>query len=104
MRSPLLVAVLAVLCAVSLAGCNHVPTPPPVVQPAPAALAPSLCIDPPASPAMPANAALVRPATDQEREGLEAFLTWAATLVDHDKTVTARAREVVRSEACRPPP
>ena len=35
---------------------------------------------------------------------MEAFLTWVAALVDHDKAVTARAREVVRSEACRPAP
>ena len=104
MRSPLFVAALAALCLVSLAGCQTLPEPPPVVQPAPAALAASLCVDPAPSPVLPDNAALVRPVTPEERDGMEAFLTWAAVLVDHDKTVTAIAREVVRSAACRPSP
>jgi hypothetical protein len=102
MRSPIFIAALAVLCLVSLTGCQSLPEPPPIVQPAPAALAPSLCVDPPASPVLPPNAALVRPVSPEERDGMEAFLTWAAALVDHDKAVTARAREVVRSGACRP--
>ena len=82
----------------ALATCSKAP--PMAVPPAPSKLPPSLCIAPPPSPTLPDDASLVRPATDEERAGMQAFLTWVAALVDHDREVTRRSGEVVASEAC----
>ena len=46
----------------------------------------------PASPVLPDHAAVVRPATAAEAQGLEAFLSWARAVVSRADQLEERAR------------
>jgi hypothetical protein len=73
---------------------------PPVETPAPKAVDVRVCAALPARPAFPADAALVQPETIEERLSFEAFMKWAAGIVEHDDLATAQA-DLARSELCK---
>lgn len=96
MRSMLCIAV-----ALSLAACGHDAPRPTSIPVAPLHLSPELCTDPQPRPPLPDTAGLQRPQTAALRDATEAFLTWAALIIDHDKALTERAQKTAASEACK---
>ena len=68
----------------------------------PALLPPSLCTEVRRAQPLPDEAAIVQPATQEEREGLRTFLTWFAETISLGEENADRAEEA-RSIACRKP-
>lgn len=94
----------AVLLALSLAlaSCaTRSVSPPAVEQPKAEAPDPRICAEVRKAAALPAAASVPQAVTIEERAGLQAFLTWVADLVDHDRQMTDRA-DLARREACKP--
>jgi hypothetical protein len=87
--------------SLALASCaTPSASPPPAVeQPKPKATDVRICAEVRKADDLPAGASLPQAVTPAERAGLSLFLTWVASVVDHDKGMTERA-ELARRETC----
>lgn len=91
------------MLSLALASCaTRSASPPPAVeQPKPHAPDPRICAEVTKAEPFPAGAGIPQAVTAEERDGLAAFLTWVAGLVDHDKQMTERA-DLARRDVCKP--
>ena len=91
---------LSVSCLI-LASCATPSAPPAAKPPAPPACDPRLEADVRATPAQPAGASVVQPATIEEQTATSLFLNWVAELVDVGGQNESRAR--LAKSACAAP-
>ena len=91
------------MLSLALASCAtpSVSPPPAVEQPKPKAPDPRICAVVRKADDLPAGASIPQAVTAEERAGLSLFLTWVASLVDHDKAATDR-NDLTRREVCSP--